>query len=136
MANLDVPQFLGLLAANSSASAKILGAIARWLGQPAVLGELVAGVILGVSWLRGLVDPKNDVLHLMAEIGVVILLFEIGLETDLRRSSERSDRPLRVWQLSASPCHFFSGMPCAGFSDSAISSGLSLALPLRLRASE
>jgi len=36
-----------------------------------------------VSPLLGLVDVKNEVLELLAEIGVVILLLEIGLETDL-----------------------------------------------------
>jgi Kef-type K+ transport system membrane component KefB len=61
-----------------------LGAFAQWVGQPAVLGEFVAGVLLGMS-VVGLVDPKNDVLHLLAELGVLILLFEIGLETDLRK---------------------------------------------------
>jgi Kef-type K+ transport system membrane component KefB len=83
MGHLDVPQFLGLLVVMLGA-AKLLGALARWIGQPAVLGELVAGVLLGMS-VGGLVDPKNDVLHLLAELGVVILLFEIGLETDLRK---------------------------------------------------
>ena len=82
MQHLDVPQFLGLLVV-ILASAKLFGALAQWIGQPAVLGELVAGVILGMSVL-GLVDPKYEVLHLLAELGVVILLFEIGLETDLR----------------------------------------------------
>ena len=81
MGHLDVPQFLGLLVV-MFASAKLLGALAQWIGQPAVLGELLAGVILGMS-VGGLVDPSNDVLHLLAELGVVILLFEIGLETDL-----------------------------------------------------
>lgn len=66
------------------ASAKLLGEVAERLGQPAVLGELVAGVLLGSS-LLGIVDPGNEVLHLLAELGVVILLFEIGLETDLKR---------------------------------------------------
>ena len=42
----------------------------------------MAGVILGNL---ALVNPKNEVLHLLAELGVVILLFEIGLETDLRK---------------------------------------------------
>ena len=83
MQHLDVPQFLGLLVI-ILASAKLCGALAQWIGQPAVLGELVAGVILGMS-LWGLVDPKNETLHLLAELGVVILLFEIGLETDLRK---------------------------------------------------
>jgi Kef-type K+ transport system membrane component KefB len=87
MPHLDVPQFLGLLVLLLGA-AKLFGALARRIGQPAVLGELVAGVVVGASVL-GLVDlqdkhdPRNDALHLLAEIGVVILLFEIGLETDL-----------------------------------------------------
>jgi Kef-type K+ transport system membrane component KefB len=83
MEHLSVPQLLGVLAIILG-SAKLAGALAKWIGQPAVLGELVAGVILGMSVL-GLVDPKNEVLHLLAEIGVVILLLEIGLETDLEK---------------------------------------------------
>jgi Kef-type K+ transport system membrane component KefB len=83
MDHLDVPQFLGLLVVMLGA-AKLFGALAQWIGQPAVLGELVAGVVLGMS-VMGLVNPKNEVLHLLAELGVVILLFEIGLETDLRK---------------------------------------------------
>lgn len=66
------------------ASAKLLGELAERLGQPAVLGELVAGVLLGGSVL-GVVDPNAEVIHLLAEVGVILLLFEIGLETDLRR---------------------------------------------------
>src|SRR5436309_822353 len=85
--HLDVPQFLGLLAL-LLAAAKLAGALAQRLGQPAVLGELVAGVLVGASVL-GLVDPSDradpraEALHLLAEVGVVVLLFEIGLETDL-----------------------------------------------------
>jgi Kef-type K+ transport system membrane component KefB len=81
MNHMDVPQFLGLLVA-ILASAKLFGALAKRIGQPAVLGELLAGVVLGESVL-GIVDPKTEVLHLLAELGVVILLLEIGLETDL-----------------------------------------------------
>jgi Kef-type K+ transport system membrane component KefB len=83
MGHLDVPQFLGLLVV-ILAAAKAFGALAQRIGQPAVLGELLAGVILGTS-VAGLVNPKDDVLHLLAELGVVILLFEIGLETDLNK---------------------------------------------------
>jgi Kef-type K+ transport system membrane component KefB len=83
MGHLEVPQFLGLLVVMLG-TARILGALARRLGQPAVLGELVAGVVLGGSVL-GLVDPQTDMLHLFAELGVIILLFEIGLETNLRQ---------------------------------------------------
>jgi Kef-type K+ transport system membrane component KefB len=67
-------------------SAKVLGELAERRGQPAVLGELVAGVILGASVL-GVIPAQGemyDLVHVLAEIGVVILLFEIGLETDLK----------------------------------------------------
>lgn len=83
MGHLDVPQYLGLLVIMLGA-AKLFGALAQRVGQPAVLGELLAGVTLGTSVL-GLVNPKQETLHLLAELGVVILLFEIGLETDLRK---------------------------------------------------
>ena len=83
MDHLEVPQLLGLLALMLG-SAKLLGGLAQRIGQPAVLGELLAGVILGTSVL-GLVNPRGEVLHALSELGVVILLFEIGLETDLRQ---------------------------------------------------
>ncbi|MEX0641452.1 MAG: cation:proton antiporter [Pirellulales bacterium] len=86
MPHLDVPQLLGLLVV-IFAAATLFGTLAQRIGQPAVLGELVAGVILGVS-VAGLVDPNSEVLHLLAELGVVILLFEIGLETNLRKLLE------------------------------------------------
>src|SRR5205823_5006322 len=79
----DVPHYLGLLALMLVA-AKLLGALAEHVGQPAVLGELIAGVLLGASAL-GLVDAKDEVLHVLSELGVVLLLFEIGLETELRK---------------------------------------------------
>jgi Kef-type K+ transport system membrane component KefB len=65
-------------------AAKLFGELAERVGQPAVLGELLAGVVLGASVL-GVVDPETEMVHLLAELGVVILLFEIGLETDLKR---------------------------------------------------
>jgi Kef-type K+ transport system membrane component KefB len=80
---ISVSEFLLLLAVILVA-AKILGELAERLGQPAVIGELLAGVLLGPS-LIGFVDPTLPSLHLLAEIGVVLLLFGIGLETDLKR---------------------------------------------------
>jgi Kef-type K+ transport system membrane component KefB len=80
---LTVPEFLFLLVA-ILVSAKLLGELAEKIGQPAVLGELLAGVLLGGSVL-GIVDPHLEVIHLLAEIGVILLLFQIGLETNLGR---------------------------------------------------
>lgn len=81
--HLDVPHLLGILAL-LLATARLAGTLAQRVGQPAVLGELLAGVLLGVSGL-GLVDPHDAPLRFMAELGVVLLLFEIGLETDLAK---------------------------------------------------
>ncbi|MGH7476954.1 MAG: cation:proton antiporter [Longimicrobiales bacterium] len=80
---LGVPEFLFLLIA-ILVGAKVLGELAERIGQPAVLGELLAGVLLGVS-VFGIVDPQVEVVHLLAEVGVVLLLFQIGLETDLKK---------------------------------------------------
>jgi Kef-type K+ transport system membrane component KefB len=77
---VDIGAFLVAFAA-ALFGAKLLGALAERIGQPAVLGELLAGVILGPSVL-GLV-PLSEGIYLLAEIGVVLLLFEVGLETDL-----------------------------------------------------
>jgi Kef-type K+ transport system membrane component KefB len=62
-------------------AAKVAGEGLQRLGQTAVLGELLAGIIIGPGVL-GLV-PIAERLNGLAEIGIVILLFEIGLESDL-----------------------------------------------------
>ena len=66
--------------------AKISGLIEK-LGQTAVLGELLIGVLLGNLYLLGIdiVEPaKSDgVIAFLAELGVVILLFQIGLESNI-----------------------------------------------------
>ncbi len=71
-----------LMLAAVVAAARMGGSIARRIGQPTVLGELIAGILIGPS-LLGLADPGDPYLHLLAEFGVVILLFQIGLHTDL-----------------------------------------------------
>jgi Kef-type K+ transport system membrane component KefB len=80
---VDIAQFLLALIAIFVA-AKAFGEIAERLGQPAVLGELAGGVIVGVSGFH-LVDPHDVTIHLLSELGVILLLFLIGLETDLKK---------------------------------------------------
>ena len=82
MTGHSFPELLAALVAILIAT-KLLGAIAQRFGQPAVVGELIAGVLLGGSVL-GILDPKDPVIHALAELGVLVLLFEIGLHTDLR----------------------------------------------------
>lgn len=64
-------------------AARICGEIAVRLKAPPIIGELCAGIILGPS-LFGWIEP-NGVLNFLAEIGIILLLFEVGLETDLER---------------------------------------------------
>ncbi len=80
----DSHEFVNILATLVAIiiATKLLGALAQRLGQPAVLGELIAGVILGGSVL-GIIDPQGPVVFALAELGVLILLFEIGLHTEL-----------------------------------------------------
>jgi Kef-type K+ transport system membrane component KefB len=62
-------------------AAKLAGEGMDRIGQTAVLGELLAGVIIGPGVL-GLVH-ESEALHALAELGVLILLFEVGLESDV-----------------------------------------------------
>lgn len=69
-------------------AAKLGGEIAERLGQPAVLGELLAGVLIGNLTLLGYGGLEfignNQVVTMLAEIGVILLLFEVGLESNVR----------------------------------------------------
>ena len=99
-------------------AAKAAGLVER-IGQPAVLGELLIGVAIGNLYLLGMpgLDPLvqqhligNEILRFLAELGVVILLFQIGLESEiatmrkvgipaLRRGDDRRRRAVRARHL-------------------------------------
>jgi Kef-type K+ transport system membrane component KefB len=68
-------------------SAKLGGELVERLGQPAVLGELAAGMVLGNLVLAGVpwfeVLKSNETLALLAEMGVILLLFQVGLESHM-----------------------------------------------------
>src|SRR3546814_21201849 len=61
------------------AAAKLFAEIFERLKQPAVVGEILAGVLIGPSVL-GWVSP-NEITHTMAVLGVIFLLFLVGLVT-------------------------------------------------------
>src|SRR5262245_3493018 len=63
-------------------AAKVAAEIAERVNVPAVVGEIVAGVIVGPSVL-GFVEP-NETLAVLAELGVILLLLAVGMEMDLR----------------------------------------------------
>jgi Na+:H+ antiporter len=70
------------------AGAKLGGHLAARVGQPAVLGELVSGVLLGNAHLMGIdwfqAIPANVTIDVLAQLGVLILLFQVGLESTVR----------------------------------------------------
>ena len=74
------------------ASTKIMGLIIRKLGLPEVVGFLIAGIILGPSVLGFMsiseADPTGLFLENTAEIGVILLMFCAGLETDMEQMKE------------------------------------------------
>ena len=63
-------------------AAKVMGLLAKKLKAPQVVGEILAGLLLGPS-LLGFVE-QTDFLLKMAEIGVILLMFSAGLGTDLK----------------------------------------------------
>ena len=83
--------FLVLLAA------KVGDEIFRRIGQPAIVGEILAGVVIGPSVL-GIVSP-GETLEVFAELGVVFLLFWVGLETRLSDLREVGGVATRVGVL-------------------------------------
>ena len=74
--------------------AKFFGLVARKLKAPQVVGEIIAGLIIGPS-LLGLVQ-QTDFLMQMAEIGVVLLMFSAGLGTDLKELMKTGFKALLI----------------------------------------
>lgn len=74
--------------------AKAFGILARKLRAPQVVGEIIAGLIIGPSVL-GLVK-LNDFLSVCAEIGVVFLMFSAGLGTDLKALMKTGPKALAI----------------------------------------
>lgn len=77
----------------------MLGLGAQRIGMPVVVGQLLAGVVLGPSLLN-IVQISHSI-DLMAEIGVMILMFIVGLETDMKQLKANIQPSLMVALLGA-----------------------------------
>lgn len=79
--------------------ARLSSIVERWR-QPGVLGELIAGVILGNLSLVGIsvLEPlhHDEIIHFLSELGVVILLFQVGLESDIQSMRKVGVRAVAV----------------------------------------
>ena len=71
---------------------KLGGELFERIKQPAVLGELIGGIVIGNLVLLGFTAAEplktNEVIAAIAEVGVIILLFEVGLQSDLKEMME------------------------------------------------
>ncbi len=91
--------------------ARIGTELALRVGQSAVVGEIIVGILLGPS-LFGLLAPElfgyvfrssaPEPMQMMSQIGLVLLMFQIGLEFDFAHLSERSNRKAVYWIAVAS----------------------------------
>lgn len=79
------------------AFAKIMAEVFERLRQPAVVGEILAGVLIGPSIL-GWVEPSK-IIEILAEVGVIFLLFNVGLETKPQSIFEVGKRAVMVGVL-------------------------------------
>jgi len=88
---------------------QIVGAFATRVGQPAVIGEIAAGLLLGPS-LLGQVSPPAmaflfpdsslDVLRLLSQVGVILFMFGVGLDVDVAHLRQRAPTAIAVSHFS------------------------------------
>lgn len=90
-------------------AARIVGAVFRKLGQPSVLGEMTAGIMLGPS-LFGWLSPDTMVflfppsamepLRLLGQVGIILFMFSVGMDLDLQRLRQRAHAVVLVSHTS------------------------------------
>ena len=76
-------------------AAKLAAEVSERIGIPAVVGEIIAGIIIGPSLLNA-VGEGDEVLRTLGEIGVILLLLDVGLEMDLKELGKVGRTSLQV----------------------------------------
>jgi Kef-type K+ transport system membrane component KefB len=90
-------------------AARLVGKLFQKIGQPHVLGEIVAGIVLGPS-LLGWLSPETmaflfpassmEMLKLLSQIGVALFMFVVGMDLDVRHLRERAQTAIMVSHAS------------------------------------
>jgi Kef-type K+ transport system membrane component KefB len=90
-------------------AARILGAIFRWLRQPQVMGEVIAGLLLGPSFLGWLAPQVSSqllppviapFLCVIAQVGIILFMFLVGLELDTGLLRQRTRASIAISHAS------------------------------------
>jgi Kef-type K+ transport system membrane component KefB len=90
-------------------AARSLGSLFRKMGQPPVIGEMVAGILLGPSLLgwvapaaQSFVFPVDslDPLKLLSQVGVILFMFIVGIELNLDHLRDKADAAVMVSHAS------------------------------------
>lgn len=90
-------------------AARVVGKLFRKLGQPFVMGEIVAGILLGPSLLGWLSPdtmaflfpaPSMEMLRLLSQIGVALFMFVVGMDLDVRHLRQRAHTAIMVSHAS------------------------------------
>src|SRR5690349_21323918 len=91
------------------AAAKLLGSLFAKIRQPPVIGEMIAGILLGPSLLGMLAPdaqtflfPKDSLsaLQLLSQVGVILFMFVVGIELDLTHLRKKADAAVLVSHAS------------------------------------
>lgn len=90
-------------------AARLVGTLFRKIGQPPVLGEIVAGIVLGPSLLGWLSPPtmsflfpapSMETLKLLSQIGVALFMFVVGMELDVQHLRKKAHAAIMVSNAS------------------------------------
>lgn len=91
------------------AAGRSLGVVFRWIGQPPVIAEVIAGILLGPSLLGAIAPEAKDYLlpdsvapslQVIAQLGVILYMFVVGLELDLGLLHERGHSTVAISHAS------------------------------------
>jgi len=82
----------------------VMGLLFKRIGMPAVVGQILAGILLGIPFLRGILfDSESSlvIVDFLAYLGIIFLLFLAGLEIDIEKIRETSRESLMISLSSA-----------------------------------